>query len=96
MNAVKNAALEGLLPGGGAALLHATRAIQALEGDNLDETLGIRTLALALREPFWAILGNAGLCPGFFADKLTSANNWRNGVCVRRREIIDMVDGGVD
>jgi len=95
MNAVKNAVTDGLLPGGGAALLHASRLLEDLEGDNLDETLGIKTLACALKEPFKAILDNAGMNADFYSSKVLETEDWKKGVCVRRAQIVDMLETGV-
>jgi chaperonin GroEL len=95
MNAVKNAATDGLVPGGGAALLHASRLLEGMEGDNLDETLGIKTLARAIQDPFKAILDNAGMNPEYFALKVIETEDWRKGVCARRGQIVDMLETGV-
>ena len=92
---MKNAATDGVLPGGGASLLHASRLLEDFEGDNLDETMGIRTLAQALKDPFKAILDNSGMNASFYASKVLQTEDWRKGVCVRGAQIVDMLEVGV-
>jgi chaperonin GroEL len=95
MNAVKNAATDGVLPGGGSALLHASFLLEGVEGDNLDETLGIKTLSKAIAEPFLALVDNTGLNSNFLASKVRETENWRFGVCLRSNKVKDLIDSGV-
>ena len=60
LNATKAAVLEGIVPGGGVALVRAKSALDKLEGDNDDQNVGINILRRALEEPLRQIVGNAG------------------------------------
>ena len=59
--ATRAAIEEGIVPGGGVALVRATEALANLEGANFDETTGIKIVARAIEEPLRVIVGNAGL-----------------------------------
>ena len=60
LNATKAAVLEGIVPGGGVALVRAKTSLDKLEGDNDDQNVGINILRRALEEPLRQIVSNAG------------------------------------
>jgi chaperonin GroEL len=60
LHATRAAIEEGVVPGGGVALIRALKALDKLEGDNDDQTIGIRILARAIEEPLRNIVMNAG------------------------------------
>ncbi|MGC1459570.1 MAG: chaperonin GroEL [Steroidobacteraceae bacterium] len=60
LHATRAAIEEGVVPGGGVALIRALKALDKLEGDNDDQTVGIRILARAIEEPLRNIVMNAG------------------------------------
>jgi chaperonin GroEL len=61
LNATKAAAQEGIVPGGGVALLRASRALDKLKTDDLDVQTGINIVKRALEEPLRRIAENAGI-----------------------------------
>ncbi len=61
LHATRAAVEEGIVPGGGVALVRASQALENLEGDNLDQTTGINIIKKALTEPLRQIVSNAGL-----------------------------------
>ena len=61
LSATRAAVEEGIIPGGGVALIRATKELEALKGDNEDETLGINIVRRAIEEPLRQIVENAGL-----------------------------------
>ncbi len=61
LNATRAAIEEGIVPGGGVALLRAIDALEGLEGDNDDETTGILIIKRAIEEPMRQIVANAGV-----------------------------------
>ena len=63
LRAVRAATEEGIVPGGGVALLRARKAAQAVTGENEDQAAGIRILLRALEEPLRQIAANAGAHP---------------------------------
>ena len=60
LHATRAAVEEGVVPGGGVALIRAQKALDKLEGANEDQTVGIRILARAIEEPLRQIVENAG------------------------------------
>jgi chaperonin GroEL len=60
LHATRAAVEEGVVPGGGTALIRAQKALKDLEGANDDQTVGIRLLARAIEEPLRQIVENAG------------------------------------
>ena len=60
LHATRAAVEEGVVPGGGTALIRCLKAIKDLEGANEDQTVGIRLLARAVEEPLRQIVENAG------------------------------------
>src|ERR1700683_3543032 len=61
LNATKAAVEEGILPGGGTALLYAIRMLQNLTGDNDDQTAGIAIVRKAIQSPLRQIVANCGV-----------------------------------
>ena len=59
--ATRAAIEEGIIPGGGVALIRASEALDGLKGDNADETTGIDIIRRAIEEPLRQIVENAGL-----------------------------------
>jgi chaperonin GroEL len=60
LHATRAAVEEGVVPGGGVALIRAVKAVEALSGYNEDQTHGIKLLARAMEEPLRQIVTNAG------------------------------------
>ncbi|TLZ50558.1 MAG: chaperonin GroEL, partial [Gammaproteobacteria bacterium] len=60
LHATRAAVEEGVVPGGGVALLRTQRVLEKLEAANEDQTVGIRILARAIEEPLRQIVDNAG------------------------------------
>ncbi len=60
LHATRAAVEEGVVPGGGVALIRAQKALDKLEGKNEDQTVGIRILSRSIEEPLRQIVENAG------------------------------------
>ena len=60
LNATRAAVEEGIIPGGGVALVRATASLSKVKGDNEDEKTGINIVARAIEEPIRTIAANAG------------------------------------
>jgi chaperonin GroEL len=60
LHATRAAVEEGVVPGGGVALIRAQKAIERLEGNNEDQAIGIKLLSRAVEEPLRQIVANAG------------------------------------
>ena len=70
LHATRAAVEEGIVPGGGVALLRARAAVKALKGDNHDQDAGIKIVLRALEEPLRAIAANAGDEPSVVVAKV--------------------------
>ncbi|MHB1238042.1 MAG: chaperonin GroEL [Gallionella sp.] len=70
LHATRAAVEEGIVPGGGVALLRARAAIKDLKGDNHDQDAGIKIVLRALEEPIRAIVANAGDEPSVVVAKV--------------------------
>ena len=68
--ATRAAIEEGTIPGGGVALIRALERLEGLEGDNADETTGIKIIKRAIEEPLRQIVENAGLEGSVVVEKV--------------------------
>ena len=93
LHATRAAVEEGMVPGGGVALLRARRVLQ-LEGRTLDETSGMRLIARALEEPLRRIVSNAGDEPSVVLDRVEQTTA-AHGYNAATREYGDLLQMGV-
>lgn len=70
LHATRAAVEEGVVPGGGAALLRARKAIADLKADTDDQDVGVKILRRALEEPLRQIVANSGLDPSVILNKV--------------------------
>ncbi len=61
LHATRAAVEEGIVPGGGVAFIRATSVLEKLEGENADQTIGVKIIQKALEEPLRQIVNNAGI-----------------------------------
>ncbi|MFQ6332855.1 chaperonin GroEL [Methylophilus sp. 3sh_L] len=94
LHATRAAVEEGIVPGGGVALLRARSRIGALKGDNDDQDAGIRIVLRAIEEPLRAIVKNAGEEPSVVIAKVLEATG-NTGYNAATGEYVDMVETGV-
>src|SRR5574337_201270 len=73
LHAARAAIAEGILPGGGVALLRAREALGGLHGTNHDEDCGIRILSVALDQPLRQIAENSGIEASVVLDRVSAA-----------------------
>jgi chaperonin GroEL len=95
LHATRAAVEEGIVPGGGVALLRARRVQGDLQGDTLDETSGIRLVQRALEEPLRRIVGNAGIEPSVVTDKVDAASDSAYGYNAATHSYGDLLQMGV-
>lgn len=95
LHATRAAVEEGIVPGGGVALLRARRALAALEGRTLDETSGIRLVARALEEPLRRIVSNAGDEPSVILNRVDESSDHAYGYNAATRAYGDLLQMGV-
>ena len=92
--AMRASAETGVVPGGGAALLVAARAVSAIKAESEDEAFGLRILASALESPTRWIVRNAGLDPNpVIAELARRPAGW--GYDVVRGEYCDVAEAGI-
>jgi len=70
LHATRAAIEEGIIPGGGVAFIRAIATLEGLEGENMDETTGIKIIKRSLEEPLRQIAVNAGLDGAVVAQKV--------------------------
>jgi chaperonin GroEL len=95
LHATRAAVEEGIVPGGGVALLRARRVLGAMKGANLDEDSGIRLVERALEEPLRRIVGNAGLEPSVVLAKVDESADKAFGYNAATRAYGDLLQMGV-
>ncbi|MET0482371.1 MAG: chaperonin GroEL [Aestuariivirgaceae bacterium] len=94
LNATRAAVEEGIVPGGGVALLRAKKAVDALRSDNPDIQAGINILSKALEAPIRQIAENAGVEGSIVVGKvLEKSGNF--GFDAQTEEYVDMVTAGI-
>jgi chaperonin GroEL len=94
LNATRAAVEEGIVPGGGTALLRASRFIN-VEGANDDEQSGIEIVKAALAYPCRQIADNAGVEGAVVVGNIISANKANYGYDAQNDEYVDMVKAGI-
>ena len=95
MHATKAAVEEGVVPGGGVALLRAARSLEGLGHENDDKRLGIEIVRKALQAPARQIAENAGVDGSIVVGKLTDSRDAGWGYDAQAGEYTDLVARGV-
>ncbi|RCS29226.1 chaperonin GroEL [Rhodanobacter denitrificans] len=94
LHATRAAVEEGVVPGGGVALIRALKAVEGLKGDNTDQDLGIAITRRALEAPLRAIVANAGEEPSVILNKVKEGKG-NYGYNAASGEFGDMVEMGI-
>ena len=94
LNATKAAVLEGIVPGGGVALVRAKASLDKLEGDNDDQNVGINILRRALEEPLRQIVSNAGSDASVILNDVANGKG-NYGYNAATDEYGDMIEMGI-
>ena len=92
---LEGAAEEGIVPGGGTALLYATKALEGMKGVNDDQTRGIDIIRRALQSPIRQIAQNAGADGAVVAGKLLEANDVTLGYNAQTDVYENLLSAGV-
>ena len=95
LNATRAAVEEGIVPGGGAALVYAVRALDKMKGGNEDQTVGINIVRKALEAPCRQIAMNAGADASIIVGKLRESNSETFGYDAQTGEFCDLVEEGI-
>jgi chaperonin GroEL len=93
MHATKAAVEEGIVPGGGVALLRAIAAVEAVKAEG-DVKVGVNVIRRALEEPFRQIVFNAGKEAAVLLNEIKiKGGNW--GYDAREDKVVDMIAAGI-
>jgi len=95
LNATKAAVEEGIVPGGGTALLYSTKALHGMTGDNEDQTQGIAIVRRAIQYPIRMIVQNAGQEASIVVGKLMEQKSNTFGYDAQGEKFVDFIDAGI-
>ncbi|KKU80724.1 MAG: 60 kDa chaperonin, partial [Candidatus Gottesmanbacteria bacterium GW2011_GWA1_47_8] len=95
VGATKAAIEEGIVPGGGVALLRATSALDALKTVNDDEKVGAKIIRDALSQPLRWLATNSGADAGYVVHKVEDSKEWAYGFDAATLEFGDMIKAGI-
>jgi chaperonin GroEL len=94
-HATRAAVEEGIVPGGGVALLYAARALDKLTPANNDQKVGIDIVRRALQAPVRQVVENAGVDGSIVVGKLLDRNDFNWGYDAQKGEYVDMMKAGI-
>ena len=95
VHATRAAVSEGIVAGGGVALLWAKRSLANLKADNRDEEVGIEIISRALEAPIRQIAYNAGVEGSVIVGKLSEGDDFNFGYDAQKNKYCDMVAEGI-
>nr|WP_298682938.1 chaperonin GroEL [uncultured Dongia sp.] len=95
MHATRAAVEEGIVAGGGVALLYSIRALEKIKVDNDEQKVGVEIIRRALQSPVRQIAENAGVDGAVIAGKLLEQKNTNWGYNAQTAEFQDLVKAGV-
>jgi chaperonin GroEL len=95
LNATRAAVEEGIVPGGGTALLMASKAVAKLTDDNRDIQAGINIIRKALEAPIRQIAENAGVEGSIVVQKVLESKQPNFGFDAQKEEYVDLVAAGI-
>ena len=95
LNATRAAVEEGVVPGGGVALVHAGKVLEGLKGENADQAAGIAIIRKALQAPLRQIAENAGVDGSVVAGKIVENTSKTFGYDAQSEQYGDMLKAGV-
>ena len=95
MHATRAAVEEGMVAGGGAALLYASKALARLRPDNDDQRVGIDIVRRALQTPVRQIAENSGVDGSIVVGKLLESSDTNRGFDAQTGEYVNMLTAGI-
>jgi chaperonin GroEL len=95
LNATRAAVQEGIVPGGGVALLRAKKAIGKLTNDNADVQAGINIVLKAIEMPLRQIAENSGVEGSIVVNKILENKSETFGFDAQSEEYVDMIEKGI-
>ncbi|MEM9840420.1 MAG: chaperonin GroEL [Pseudomonadota bacterium] len=95
LNATRAAVEEGIVPGGGTALLYASKVLEGVTGDNEDQNAGVAIVRQALQAPLRQIVENAGVEGSIVVGKLLEQDSTTFGFNAQTEEYTDLLSAGI-
>src|SRR6201996_505175 len=95
LNATRAAVQEGIVPGGGVALLRASEELAGMTGDNDDQTQGIAIVRRAIQSPIRQIVENAGDEASIVVGKLLDQKSATYGYNAQTGQYVDFIKDGI-
>jgi chaperonin GroEL len=95
LHATRAAVEEGIVPGGGVALLNASRALKDVKGLNADQDAGIAIVRRALQAPIRQIAENAGVEGSIVVGKILDNKSATFGFDAQKEEYVDLIKAGI-
>ena len=95
LHATRAAVEEGIVPGGGVALIRARKVIEAMKGEDDEQDAGIKIVLRAMEEPLRQIVKNAGYEPSVIVTKVVESEQEKFGFNAQTGEFGDMIMMGV-
>ncbi len=95
LNATRAAVAEGVVPGGGVALVHGGKVLTGLKGDNPDQDAGIKIIRRAIQAPLRQIAQNAGVDGSVVTGKVLENDSKTFGFDAQSEEYVDMLKAGI-
>jgi chaperonin GroEL len=95
LNATRAAIEEGIVPGGGVALLRAKAAVSKLKSDNADVQAGVHIVLKALEAPIRQIVENSGVEGSIVVGKILEHKSQTFGFNAQTEEYVDLIEAGI-
>jgi chaperonin GroEL len=95
LHATRAAVEEGIVPGGGVALLRCGKVLDGVKTSNHDEEIGVGILKRAIKEPLRQIVFNAGLEGSVVLEKVLASKDTNYGFDAYSEEYVDMIKSGI-
>jgi chaperonin GroEL len=95
MHATRAAVEEGIVPGGGVALLRTIPALEKLKLENEDQQIGVKIVKRALEDPIREIVNNAGLEGAVIVEHVKESKNKNYGFDANAEKYVDMMEAGI-
>jgi chaperonin GroEL len=93
--ATRAAVEEGIIPGGGVALLRALKKLESVKADNEDQQRGMKIIQKAIRQPISTIIANAGIEPAGVVEKVISNTEINYGYDAMNDQFVNMIEAGI-
>ncbi len=95
LHATRAAVEEGIVPGGGVALLRCVSALKNLKLDNHDQKIGVQIIMKSLEEPIRQIVNNAGVEGSVVVEKVKAQKDANFGFDAQNEDYVDMMKAGI-